>query len=135
MFNQNYGYNTYQQPMYGMYQQPQVQQKIMGFNYASEDEIKGHFLSPNTQILALDKEQPFLYIKTADNLGRSTFTKYKYEEIKDVDIIVQKTEYLTKEDVKDLASKGELKALQDKLEAVLAKINGGVKNEQQQRTT
>ena len=124
MYNQGYGYNSYQQPMYNLFQQPQVQQKIMGFNYASEDEIKGYFLSPNTQ---------FFYIKTADSLGRSTFTKYKFEQVID-DAEERKPDYLTKQDLEGLASKEELQALREQYKQLEARFlrpkTGGIEHEQ-----
>ena len=136
MFNNNYGYGGYNPQAYlGAYQQPQmqVQQKIMGFNYASEDEIKGYFLSPNAQILALDKEQPFFYIKTADSLGRSTFTKYKFEQVLD-DAEERKPDYLTKQDLEGLASKEELQALREQYKQLEARFlrpkTGGIEHEQ-----
>lgn len=132
MFNNAYGYGGYNPQAYlGAYQQ--VQQKSTGLNYATEDEIKGYFLSPNAQIFALDKEKPFFYIKTADNLGRSTFTKYRYEQVQD-DQVEQKPDYLTKQDLEGLASKEELQALREQYKQLEARFlrpkTGGTQNEQ-----
>lgn len=132
------GYGNYVAPNYqGAYmnsnQTAFVPNKILGVNYASEEEMRGYMLNPNSQILALDKEQPFFYIKTADNLGRSTFTKCKYEEVKEDGAI--SVAYLTKEDIKDMATRDELQDLQKKLEAILQRINGGVKREQQRNNS
>lgn len=136
MFNNSYGYGGYNPQTYlGAYQQPQmqVQQKSIGLNYATEEEIKGYFLSPNAQIFALDKEKPFFYIKTADNLGRSTFTKYKYEQVQDNEV-EQKPDYLTKQDLEGLASKEELQALREQYNQLEARFlrpkTGGSQNEQ-----
>lgn len=129
--NLNGGYGSYMPNYQNGYmnsnQTTFVPNKILGVNYASEEEMRSYMLNPNTQIIALDKEQPFIYIKTADNLGRSTFTKCKYSEVKDE--AENANAYLTKDDLKNMATRQELQELQNKIEAMLQKVNGGVKRE------
>lgn len=99
--NNNYfGNNQYlqgyaQQPFYSV-------QRLNNVSYASEEEVRGYFLSPNSQVFALDKEKPIFYIKTADNLGRSTLIKYRFEEF--VEEEKPKPEYLTKVDIEGLTN-------------------------------
>lgn len=101
-----------------------------GIQYASELEIQGYLLSPNMQIMALDREKPILYIKSADNLGRSVLTKYKFEQIADTPVqpVEQpKVDYLTKADLQEFVSKADLQEFKTAIEEKLK----GLKNVQQ----
>ena len=100
-----------------------------GIQYASELEMQGYLLSPNMQIMALDREKPILYIKSADNLGRSTMTKYKFEQIVDTPTIAEepKADYLTKADLQEFVSKADLQEFKTSIEEKLK----GLKNAQQ----
>lgn len=101
-----------------------------GIQYASELEIQGYLLSPNMQIMALDREKPILYIKSADNLGRSVLTKYKFEQIVDTPAVPEdkKADYLTKADLQEFVSKADLQEFKTSIEEKLK----GIKNVQQQ---
>ena len=108
--------------MYNQYYTKQI-----GLQYGTEDEIRAYILQPNTQIMALDREKPIFYIKSADNLGRSVLTKYKYEEIVDKPIEPNvNADYLTKDDVKEFVSKADLLELKTLLENEIK----GLKNAQ-----
>ena len=143
MYNNGFGGNQFAPNNYGMQnftprqQFSYPQEKMSGLSYASEDEVRGYFLNPNTQIFAIDKEKPVFYIKTADNLGRSTVTKYRFEQIFDDTLPQQpKENYLTKDDLKDIVRRNEFeelaKTLQEQYQSLEQKLKPkGVQNEQQ----
>lgn len=125
MLNNNYfGASQYPQGYAQPYTTPYyqaTQPKYSAVTYASEDEIRGYILQPNTQAWAIDRERPFFYIKTADNLGRSTLTKYKFEEFVETAEATPKTEYLTKGDIAGLAT--DLEALKTRFKTLEEKIS------------
>lgn len=129
----NYGINNL-----GLRQQYSYpQEKLSGLSYASEDEVRAYILQPNTQIFAIDREKPLFYIKTADNLGRSTLTKYKFEQIFDngnVDTPT-KEDYVKKDELKDIVRRNELddlaRSLKEQYKLLEQKImHKGAQNEQ-----
>lgn len=122
-YTQPFNTQTYYQP---------AQPKPSPVSYASEEEVKGYFLSPNMQVFALDKEQPVFYIKTADNLGRSTLTKYRFEEIVENVQPQENVEYLTKSDIEILTKELDMLKLRYKMleEKVWKPKFEGVENEQ-----
>lgn len=141
MLNTNYfgasqfGATQYPQGYAQPYGQPYYQaapQKLSAISYASEEEVRGYFLSPNSQVFALDKEKPFFYIKTADNLGRSTLTKYKFEELaENAPVEAPQPEYITKGDIEALTKELDMLKLRYKmLEEKVWKPTLGGKNEQ-----
>ena len=124
MLNTNYfGASQYPQGYTQPYTTPyyQATQKTSAVTYASEDEIRAYILQPNTQVWAIDRERPFFYIKTADNLGRSTLTKYKFEEFVETAEATPKTEYLTKGDIAGLAT--DLETLKTRFKTLEEKIS------------
>lgn len=128
MFNYGFTGNTY-----GVNTTPQfyTQPATKSIYYASEDEIRGYILQPNNQIMAIDREKPFFYIKSADNLGRSTMSKYKFEEVRESEEIPPKSDYLTKADLNGLVRREDLEtlALKSDLEELKKIVLRGVKNE------
>lgn len=110
----------YTQPYSQPYYQT-INSKYSAVTYASEDEIRGYILQPNTQVWAIDREKPFFYIKTADNLGRSTLTKYKFEEFVEAIEVTPKNEYLTKNDMAGFTN--ELEALKTRFKTLEEKIS------------
>lgn len=85
----NYFPATYQ-PVYPQYQQPvqQVQQpqtpqvQSGGITWVSGMEsAKSFLIAPNTSVMLLDSENPYFYIKSADQSGMPTLRVFKFEEI------------------------------------------------------
>lgn len=113
MFNYGFTGNAY-----GVNTTPQyyTQPATKSIYYASEEEIRAYILQPNNQIMAIDREKPFFYIKSADNLGRSTMSKYKFEEVRENAEIPPKNDYLTKEDLKGFALKSDVEELKKLIE-------------------
>ena len=110
----NYGYgNNTSYPQSYQPQQP-VQQNYglrSGLQYATKAEMEALFIAPSTQVMALGKEGDVFYIKSCDELGRSTMATFDYK--KHEDQAQPKVEYLTKTDLDDVYKK--IKALEDKL--------------------
>lgn len=107
---------------------PNFQQKVQNVNYASEEEINAYILQPNAQIMAIDREKQVFYIKTADALGRSTVSKYKFEEIQNN---VEKVEYLTKKDFEEFLNQNQFASKEDitQLRALIGKVVTSGKND------
>lgn len=113
-----------------MFNNPGYYRLQTGIQYASELEIQGYLLSPGMQIMSLDREKPILYIKSADNLGRSVLSKFKLEQIVDNPAVAEneKADYLTKADLQEFVSKADLQEFKASIEEKLK----GIKNVQQQ---
>lgn len=134
MYNNTFGVNQFTPNNYGMQnfiprqQYSYTQEKLSVLSYASEEEVRGYILQPNTQVFAIDREKPFFYIKTADNLGRSTVNKYKFEQVFD-DVVMDKQvkeDYLTKADLKNIVTRDEFdnlsKTLREQYQSLEEKI-------------
>lgn len=87
--------------------------------YATEEEIRAYVLFPNTQISALDRNKPLLYIKTADDIGGSTFSTYKLEKLVSTDKNKQDNVHpvISKDEITELgfATKDDLKPIIDNM--------------------
>ena len=106
-----YSYNGLNSGSYGqnMYPQTNYQQtsyvpnnanyglKNYGLQFATRAEMDGLILPPGAQVMALRKEGDLFYIKSADNLGRSTLKEYTYKETEQQAIEQPKQEYVTKD--------------------------------------
>lgn len=107
----------------GINYQPQQQTPVqtanyglnMGIQFASKEEMEGLRLAPSMQAMAFGKEGDVFYIKTADNLGRSTLKIYDFKER---DTNKPAVVYATKED---------LGALNNKIDLLESKISN-IKN-------
>jgi hypothetical protein len=103
-FNQNsYGYNGYSQNQTQNYLNNNYQGYTGGFQaktplYTSEEEIKAYILPPNSQIMALDREKPYLYIKSVDGMGRSVTEIFEYKKLDDNVSHETKEEYITRKE-------------------------------------
>ena len=96
--NQNYGY---QQPnylqQYRPFQKP-IQSPFQNTLFLNEKEIDGRVVDIGTSDLLIDREKGIACIKTADQLGQSTKTMYKFEEIKPEDIDKEKQTTINTDD-------------------------------------
>lgn len=103
-------YPAYQQ----QYQQPiQVQQQLPQQNTAnqilawvrSEEEGVNFPLSAGQSIFLMNQSEPYLYMKSVDQLGKTTFLKKRLiDESDSQDNRVNLTEYIKKEELEDLIS-------------------------------
>ena len=101
-------YNPYNNNYYNQYQQrPQMNQ------YAFVNGIEGakaFQLQPNQTILLMDCDKQVAYMKTSDNVGKSTLRYFNLVEISEEDLIKQfqpkpSVEYVTKADFEALNNK------------------------------
>lgn len=103
-------YPAYQQ----QYQQPiQVQQQLPPQNtnnqilawVRSEDEGVNYPLSAGQSIFLMNQSEPYLYMKSVDQLGKTTFLKKRLiDESDNQDSKVNLTEYIRREELEDLIS-------------------------------
>lgn len=103
-------YPAYQQ----QYQQPiQVQQQLPQQNVSnqilawvrSEDEGVNYPLTAGQSIFLMNQSEPYLYMKSVDQLGKTTFLKKRLvDESDNQDSKVNLNEYIRREELEDLIS-------------------------------
>lgn len=125
--NNNGNYGGFNQNGYGgiNYQPPTQQTNYglkSGLQYASKAEMEALFIAPNTQVMAFGKEGDVFYIKTCDELGRSSMSVFDYKRHEDVQENVVKEEYLTKKEAENFVKTQDLDALVEKLKEIENKI-------------
>lgn len=95
-------YQTQFQPQFGMNPQDRLAQMQQQLNNQMQASIqqptmqnvnwipvsgyqgaKDHIVQPNTTAWMMDNNEPVFYVKSADNLGTTTFKAYRFEEIVD----------------------------------------------------
>lgn len=93
-------YQTQFQPQFGMNPQDRLAQMQQQLNNQMQAPIqqpttqnvnwipvsgyqgaKDHIVQPNTTAWMMDNNEPVFYVKSADNLGTTTFKAYRFEEI------------------------------------------------------
>lgn len=118
MYGSNYGYAP--QQSYSVPQQPQMptqsQQPRTNIQFFTEEEIKAYVLMPNTQMMAMDKEKPCFYIKTADAAGRSTLNIFEYKSVTESNAPADATEFAKKSDLAEYATKQDIAELRSLIE-------------------
>lgn len=106
-YTQNsYGYNGFNQNQTQNYLNNSYQGLTGNFQgkmplYTSEEEIKGFILPPNSQIMALDREKPYLYVKSADGMGRSVTEIFEYKKLEENVSRETKEEYITRKEFEE----------------------------------
>jgi hypothetical protein len=121
--------SNYQQPSYQPIN-PNLGAKTLP--YATREEVQAQILPPNSQMIAIDSEKPYFYIKSVDSLGRPTLDVFKFEKVDESKEKLTEVNYLTKDDVKDFVSKEEFEAFMKKCDDLTRLLNnkkGGDKNE------
>lgn len=124
-----YGGNPYYQPQQFrqpiMPQQPYMQPQMQPMQAINPSELpisivrsltveeaNNYILEPNTKGLFIDDGKKTAVIKWCNNVGNSDKKMYKFEEIKEGENAALKTEeFLTKKDVGEFATKGEIDAV------------------------
>lgn len=135
-------YNQMQQPQVSYQQQPTQAQT----NQASAIPLflvdgyigaKAYYMSPNSKVHLLDMNNNRFFVKTADMQGNLTLETYKLvkdnidengNSTNDNTNITSSSNYLTKEDLVEFASKSDFKALQDTLIESMNKLSLEIKN-------
>lgn len=98
----------YQQPV--MMQQPVSQPVQQPINQIlawvqSEDEAVNFPLSTNQSIFLMNQRDPYLYMKSVDQLGKSTFLKKRLvDESDNREPTVDLSEYIRREEIENLIS-------------------------------
>lgn len=121
--NNPYGVNPYANNPYGGYapmSPPTPTIKPNTLQYATEEEIRAYILQPNSQVLAMDREKPLFYIKSTDELGRSSFTVYRFEKATATEQTPTATQDLSK-----YATKDEFKPIFERLEKLEKSLKKG----------
>lgn len=137
--NNYYQAQNYYQPQ-AMQQPMQAQQNFIPLTFTNGFiGAKAYIMmQPNSVIYLQDSESDRLYIKRADAQGKCTLETYRMvkEEIDEngnskMESIEKDlpTNYLTKEDMVNFASKTDLQALQDTLINSLNKLSSEIKND------
>jgi hypothetical protein len=98
-----------------------------GIQYATEEEMKALILPPNTQVMAMGKEGDVFYVKTADELGRSTMSVFDYKKHEE-NVSRETIQYITKDDLKDFATKEELNNVLSQCKDIEKLLKVGKKN-------
>lgn len=118
--------NWVQQPQQQMLQQ-QTQQPaqnaynipIEGVVFLTSDEAKAYIVPPNKRVMIMDRDKSVFYIKSADALGQSNTSTYKFEPLEETPKMeieskaVSTEEFVTKDDMKLFATANDLQALKD----------------------
>lgn len=149
-----------QNPQAQMFMQPQMQTQqsmaqfqapIQAIQFATAEEAKAFIVMPNTSALLIDKNSGIAHLKSADNLGQSVTSYYKFTEVTAEGKPLKKKEEPSEPkeiDLAKFASKDELKGfvtlkqysdlesnykfLADQLRIMQKQINGGKLPVQQQ---
>lgn len=104
-FNRNsYGVGNYGTQPNQIYQ-PQPNQSLnsgfglkSGIQYATKTEMEALILPPSTQVMAMGKDGDVFYVKTADELGRSTMSVFSYKKQDENVSRETKEEYITRKE-------------------------------------
>lgn len=69
---------------------------------------KAYILQPNTNAFLMDSDNPFFYLKSANNLGQSALRQFKFEEVvfdTNSSKISSQTEFVKRDDFKSFEDK------------------------------
>ena len=94
-----------------------------GIQYATKTEMEALILPPSTQVWAMGKEGDVFYVKTADELGRSTVNTYEYKKSQGQPTNEDKG-YLTKQEAENFATKDELKKVLEQYTSIEKLLRG-----------
>ena len=97
-------YQAYQQPIQQMVQQPvqtNVPNQILAW-VQSEDEAANYPLSSNQSIFLMNQKEPYLYMKSVDQLGKSTFVKKRLVDESEPENKQELLDYVRKEELENL---------------------------------
>lgn len=105
----NYGYNIPYGQFPNMYNQPNFSQPAQQNIYANVNGIEGakNFpMRPNSTILLMDSDNPYIYIKSANAMGQATLQYFKITPISENDIKgtshVDSNDYVSKKDFESI---------------------------------
>lgn len=134
-----YGYNNFgnsynpqipQRPIYMPQNPTQDMEQGSPFQvvkFVNEKEAQGYVLLPNQKALLMDTANMKFWIKWTDSLGNSSIETYKFEKSENNNFSehVQSfntSDFLKKDDLKNIATKSELDLLKDSIEELKKQI-------------
>lgn len=83
------------------------------------DGAKAYNMPPNSSMMLMDSSNPYVYMKTTNQMGQASIRCFKLVEEKIEEIEVSNSPYATKND---------LSALNEKLDTLISKLSGGKKD-------
>ena len=125
-YNMNYNPNINSMPSQNPADLP-----MHGIPYVTEEEAKAYIIMPNTKMLLMDRDKSVFYIKSADQLGKSTLEGFRYAKLEDEPITppapqIDTSEFVKVSDLdekmKGFLTKEDLKNLDLKLEQLQRQI-------------
>lgn len=104
--NYNYPYNYQFQQMPTAYQQYQQQPSIPQTPIvwvSSEDVVRNYPIAPGGSVLFMNENEPYMYMKTADQLGKASIIKKRLvDETDEKESKVDLKEYIKREEIENL---------------------------------
>lgn len=117
MSNNMYGSNYFKTPMQNtIQQQTSFLAPMNNIQLATLDEAKAYILTPNSQMLFLDKDKQRCYLKTADAYGQSNLETYNLQKEEQKDIPLDTVEPIPKIDMSEYAKNENVDNLKQELE-------------------
>ena len=120
-YGYNYGYNPNQYQNNNNYQQPKTNQYYWVNGIAS---AKSYQLQPNQNVMLMDNDEPLVYMKTTDGLGKANLRIFKLVEVSEEELKQNESsknnEYVLKSD---------FEALMTRVDNLSAKLEKPYKNE------
>lgn len=137
-YNSPYGMGTqYPQQTYPVsnYQQPSYQPINANLGaktlpYATKEEVQAQILPPNSQMIAIDSEKPYFYIKSVDSLGRPTLDVFKFEKVDESKEKSPEVNYLTRDDLMEFVTKQEFENFMNECKEIKRVLAMGKKHEE-----
>lgn len=138
----NYNYNPYlygyNQPNYGQYYRPQVQQPMQQMEatmppfrnvlFLNAKDVEKRIVYANTAELLIDRDTKTAFVKSADQMGIPSTKAYKFEEIVEKDTnelsdAEKSQNFDMSEYVKATDMQETIKKLEEKIENLESKLN------------
>lgn len=125
------GYQQYAQPvMQPQMVQPQVQDvPFTEVRFGTLDEAKAYIVPPTKSVMFINKDLDEFYVKSADNMGKPTLERFGYSKLDDTDnapknnVGIDTSAFIKRDELKDIATKSDLVAINEKMSALESKIN------------
>ena len=111
------------------YQQMPVQQEspFTDVRYGTIDEAKAYIVTPMKSVMFINRDKGEFYVKTADNMGKSTVEEYKYTKLENNPTESKSFDfeaYLKREEAKNVfATREDITNINLKLEEIKKQLN------------
>lgn len=143
MYNNNYYGNAQYVPPYNYMYQNQTQQKIIqpiqqemlfsDIRFGTLDEAKAYLLTSNKPALFINRNNSEFYIKSLNSIGEPVLETFKYGKVDNLSNqpqtpVLDTNLLVKKDDLKDFATKDDVKSISEKINSIEKRFLGGVKN-------